>query len=134
MKIGELASHAEVNVQTIRFYEREGLLRKPDRAPNGYRTYTTDDAERVKFIRVCQGLGFALREVRQLIKLHGVASGSVRPVPSAQARQNIVSIAHERLSSIEEKIEELSRMKMLLQSVIGSLSSTDSPRCPAAVT
>lgn len=129
MKISELATHADVNVQTIRFYEREGLLRKPDRTPNGYRMYGREDAERIRFIRVCQGLGFTLREVRQLIRLHGLASGSKHPSTNTQ---RIVTIAQERLISIEAKIEELSRMKELMQGVICSLSSAASPRCPAA--
>jgi MerR family transcriptional regulator, copper efflux regulator len=132
MKIGELAAQTEVNVQTIRFYEREGLLRKPERTLNGYRTYQREDSERVRFIKICQGLGFTLREVRQLIQLHGVAmSSNKRPAMSAQSAQKIIAIAQDRLATIEEKMQELARMQAEMQRVIRSLSSTASPRCPA---
>src|ERR1700757_4910695 len=70
MRIGQLAASAEVNVQTLRFYEREGLLRIPQRTPSGYRSYDQSDLDRVRFIRLCQGLGFTLREVHQLLHLH----------------------------------------------------------------
>jgi DNA-binding transcriptional MerR regulator len=70
MRIGELAARAEVNIQTLRFYEREGLLRLPERTAAGYRSYAESDLERVRFIRVCQGLGFTLREIYQLLELH----------------------------------------------------------------
>jgi DNA-binding transcriptional MerR regulator len=133
MKIGELAAQTEVNAQTLRFYEREGLLRKPERTLNGYRTYQREDTERVRFIRICQGLGFTLREVRQLIQLHGVAMSShQRPAISARSAQEIITIAQDRLGTIEEKMQELARIKAEMQRVILSLSSTASPRCPAA--
>jgi DNA-binding transcriptional MerR regulator len=70
MRIGELAVRAEVNIQTLRFYEREGLLRPPARTPSGYRSYTVSDLERVRFIRLCQRLGFTLHEIQHLLILH----------------------------------------------------------------
>jgi len=78
MRIGELEDRVSVNVQTIRFYEREGLLRKPARTLGGYRSYEQQDLDRVTFIRVCQGLGFSLREVSQLIRLHRVTISADR--------------------------------------------------------
>src|SRR5271165_6959995 len=60
MRIGELAERAEVNIQTLRFYEREGLIPPPERTASGYRSYALSDLERVRFIRICQGLGFTL--------------------------------------------------------------------------
>ena len=79
-------------MQTIRFYEREGLLRKPTRTPGGYRAYEQQDLDRVQFIRVCQGLGFTLREVRQLIRLHRVTA-SPGGTMSAQTVGEILSMA-----------------------------------------
>lgn len=70
MRIGELAARAEVNIQTVRFDEREGLLRAPIRTASGYRSYAESDLERLHFVRLCQGLGFTLREIQQLIHLH----------------------------------------------------------------
>lgn len=132
MRIGEVAAQAEVNVQTVRFYEREGLLRKPARTPGGYRSYERHDLELVKFIRVCQGLGFTLREVKQLIRLHRVNApdGHASPV-SPQSIREIVSIAEERIASIEEKMCALARMRGELRGVIEVLSANPPLRCPA---
>lgn len=70
MRISELARRASVNIQTVRFYERRGLLREPARTASGYRSYEQADLESVVFIRWCQRLGFTLNEVRQLLELH----------------------------------------------------------------
>lgn len=132
MRIGELARQADVNVQTIRFYEREGLLRKPVRTPSGYRSYERQDLERVEFIKACQGLGFTLREVKELIRLHRVIPLPDRkPQMSPQAVKEILSIAEERVASIEEKMRALSTMRSEVQSVIRALSGHASPQCPA---
>lgn len=133
MKIGELAARSGVNVQTVRFYEREGLLPKPARTPGGYRSYQIADVDRVRFIRVCQGLGFTLREVSQLIHLHGVANSRAHdPAVSRRSSDRILLIARDRLHSIEEKIDQLSRMRVEMLGVVRSLSSSATPRCPAA--
>jgi MerR family transcriptional regulator, copper efflux regulator len=63
MKIGEMARRAEVTIDTVRFYERRGVLPPPDRLPSGYRVYDTAAVERVRFARELQGLGFTLDEV-----------------------------------------------------------------------
>jgi DNA-binding transcriptional MerR regulator len=133
MRIGELAAQTTVNVQTIRFYEREGLLRKPSRTPGGYRSYERQDLERVQFIRVCQGLGFGLREVRQLIRLHHVTqSPDHHASMTPQTIRLIVALAQERIASIEEKICTLSRMLSEMRSVVEALSSPAPVRCPAS--
>jgi DNA-binding transcriptional MerR regulator len=64
--IGELAREAEVNVETIRFYEREGLLKRPPRPPNGWRVYGEEAVWTVKYIRLAQKMGFSLGNVREL--------------------------------------------------------------------
>lgn len=133
MRIGEMAAEANVNVQTIRFYEREGLLRKPARTPGGYRSYERQDLERVNFIRVCQGLGFTLREVGQLIRLHRVTiSPDRRAMMSPQTVRQIVVLAKERIQSIDEKIAALSRMRSEMAGMVQALSSDSLVRCPAA--
>jgi DNA-binding transcriptional MerR regulator len=128
-----MAAQAGVNVQTVRFYEREGLLRKPARTPGGYRRYEPQDLERVRFIRVCQGLGFTLREIKQLIRLHRVGSSpDYGASMSINAVREILTIAEERVASIDEKMESLSRMRSDMQTVIRALSGSGAPRCPAA--
>lgn len=67
MRIGELATTTGVDVETIRYYEREGLLQPPARQPNGYRAYGKDQLERLAFIRHCRALDIPLAEVRRLI-------------------------------------------------------------------
>lgn len=135
MRIGEIAAQANVNVQTIRFYEREGLLRKPARTPGGYRSYERQDLERVNFIRVCQSLGFTLREVQQLIRIHRVTVMPDRQANmSPEAVRQIVSLAGERIVSIEDKIATLTRMRCEMMSMVEALSSESPARCPAART
>ena len=69
MTIGELAERAGVNVQTVRYYERRGLLAKPRRTDSGYRTYTDVTLDRLRFIRRAQELGFTLSEIGELLVL-----------------------------------------------------------------
>src|SRR5271166_5176709 len=105
MRIGELAARAEVNIQTVRFYEREGLLRAPIRTASGYRSYAESDLERLHFIRLCQGLGFTLREIHQLIQLHSSHSKyKGRTVMEPAAVKEIVEMANDRLAAIDEKV------------------------------
>ncbi len=68
MKIGELAAATNTPVETIRFYEREGLLPEPQRTPANYRVYGPEHAERLAFVRHCRGLDMALDEVRVLLR------------------------------------------------------------------
>lgn len=69
LKIGELARKAAVGVETVRFYEREGLLEEPPRRESGYRAYPEDALQRLRFIRGAKRLGFSLREIRDLLAL-----------------------------------------------------------------
>jgi DNA-binding transcriptional MerR regulator len=135
MRIGELAARAEVNIQTLRFYEREGLLRRPMRTPSGYRSFEESDLERVRFIRICQGLGFTLREIHQLVQLHKSVSASrgTRTIQPAAVRE-IIELANERLAVINEKISALSTMRADLAQLVESLTVyPESPvTCPAS--
>lgn len=69
MKIGELARRADVDVQTIRYYEREGLLEAPSRTSSGYRTYGPQHLERLSFVRHCRSLDIPLAEIKRLVSL-----------------------------------------------------------------
>ncbi|VTU01458.1 family transcriptional regulator : MerR family transcriptional regulator OS=Candidatus Entotheonella sp. TSY2 GN=ETSY2_48225 PE=4 SV=1: MerR: MerR-DNA-bind [Gemmataceae bacterium] len=69
LKIGQLGTRSGVGVETLRFYEREGLLPEPERLPSGYRQYEAEAVERVQFIRVAQFLGFQLKDVKELLAL-----------------------------------------------------------------
>ncbi|MCH8048022.1 MAG: MerR family transcriptional regulator, partial [Planctomycetes bacterium] len=69
LTIGQLARRAEVGVETVRFYEREGLLEEPARRPSGYRQYDEGVVDRLRFIRRAKQLGFTLKEIRELLSL-----------------------------------------------------------------
>ncbi len=80
MKIGELARRAACRVETVRFYEREGLLPRPERSSGNYRLYTAEDAARLVFIRNCRSLGMALAEIRVLLGCRGEPDTDCRAV------------------------------------------------------
>jgi MerR family transcriptional regulator, copper efflux regulator len=133
MRIGELAARAGVNIQTLRFYEREGLLRAPVRTASGYRSYQESDLERVRFIRVCQGLGFTLREIHQLLRLHkDLSKYHGETVMKPLAVREIVEMANERLAAIDDKIKVLNSMREELTSLLKALTGDSPAACPVS--
>jgi MerR family mercuric resistance operon transcriptional regulator len=131
MKTGELARQAGVNIQTIRFYERERLLGAPPRTPAGYRCYSRQDLERVIFIKTCQQLGFTLEDIRALAGLHDRLTPGVGSRAGEAARLEIAAIAQHRLRQIDEKLRQLSEMRAHLQALCDSSAPDAEPRCPA---
>ena len=73
LTIGKLARKSGVNVETIRFYERKGLINQPEKPPEGYRRYPAEAGVRVRFIRNAKELGFSLREIKELLTLAGTS-------------------------------------------------------------
>jgi MerR family mercuric resistance operon transcriptional regulator len=133
MHIGELARSAGVNVQTIRFYERQALLPTPMRNSSGYRSYDRSDLERVTFIKRNQELGFTLIEIKQLIQLHGSMSSrpkDLRRKPSEVLA--IISLGRERLQVIDEKVRMLRLMRKQLASVVQQLETMSAMTCPVS--
>ena len=112
MSIGQLAKSAQVGIDTVRFYERHGLLPKPQRKASGYRQYSAEDARRLVFIRRAKDLGFALADIGELLKLRGQGDGSGRNV--ARVR----SVAKQKLQTVEAKIAELERLRDVLQELV----------------
>ena len=109
LTIGALAQAAGIGVETVRFYERKGLIPEPPRTRSGYRQYPGDTVDRVKFIRRAQGLGFALREISELLDLRVDEVAACGPV-EAQAR--------EKLEQVAGKIQALRRMETALQRLV----------------
>ena len=105
MKIGEVADRGGVNLQTIRYYEREGLLPQPPRLPSGYRVYSEPTVRRVRFIKRAQELGFTLAEIRELLSLR---------IDHDRDRSEVRAIAEAKVADIQEKIRTLSSMKEAL--------------------
>lgn len=102
--IGRLAKSAGVGVETIRFYEREGLLSEPPRTESGYRQYHPDAVERLGFIRRAKALGFSLGEIRELL-------GLAEPTGD---RARVKALTEHKLAEIERRIDELRRMRRAL--------------------
>lgn len=119
LSIGGLAHAAGVGVQTIRFYEREGLIDAPPRKSSGYRVYSEDAAVRIRFIRRAQELGFTLREIRELIALQTDASADC---------EDVRAVALAKVAEVERKIADLTSMKSSLHSLIGSCDCTGTMR------
>jgi len=108
LTIGKLASAADVGVDTVRFYERAGLLKKPARTASGYRLYNAADAARLRFIRRAKALGFSLDEIVELLKLN---DGGGR-------RSAVRALAQRRLAEIEQKLVDFSRMRDTLRRLV----------------
>jgi MerR family mercuric resistance operon transcriptional regulator len=107
LTIGKLAKEAGVNLETVRYYERRGLLPKPPRSTSsGYRQFPEDAARRLRFIRRAQELGFSLKEVGELLSLR-----VSRRTTSAAIRAR----AEAKVADIQEKIRSLESMKKTLQ-------------------
>ena len=105
MKIGEVAERGGVNLQTIRYYEREGLLPAPPRLASGYRLFTEDTVRRVRFIKRAQELGFTLAEIRDLLSLR---------VDESRSSGEVRSFAEAKIADIDSKIRSLVAMKRAL--------------------
>ena len=105
LTISQVASAADVNVETIRYYERRGLVPAPRRTPSGYRQFAEDAVTRLRFIKHAQDLGFSLKEIQELLALrvrHGGACDTVQ----RKTRQKI--------ELVEQRIRDLQRIKRTL--------------------
>jgi len=120
MKIGSLARQTGVGVEAIRFYERKGLIEQPPK-PNGggFRAYPQEVAQRIRFIRQAQELGFSLRETSELLSLRATATGDCGDVRER---------ASTKLTEVNQKIEQLGRIKSALEQVIDACPGQGSLR------
>ncbi len=118
MTIGRLARSAGVNIETIRYYQRRGLLVTPRKPPGGVRRYQPDTLARLRFIKRAQELGFTLREIGDLLKLGDGSCNETR------------AIAEHRLADIETRIRDLASMRATLGKLIRSCRAGSQPSCP----
>lgn len=128
MTIGQLAAQAGVGVETVRYYERRGLLPEPPRKPGaahhaGYRQYDAGALARLRFIRNAQELGFTLAEIRELLELR-VAEGTTC--------RDVKARAETKLADVERKIAELDQLRRALSSVAARCGGGELPaeECP----
>ncbi len=105
LTIGQLAKRAGVNIETIRYYERRGLIPKPSRRESGYRQYTWETVTRIQFIKRAKELGFSLREILELLSLR---------LDPATTCGDVKKRAEVKIADIEEKIRILQGMKKAL--------------------
>ncbi len=105
LTIGQLAKRANVNVQTVRYYERRGLIPDPPRRESGYRLYSQNDIARIQFIKRAQELGFSLKEILELLFLR---------VDPDTTCGDVKRTAEAKIGEIEEKIRDLQKMKEAL--------------------
>lgn len=117
MKIGEVAKQSDVGIETIRYYEREGLLAEPKRRPSGYRQYDQSVVARLQFIRRTKELGFTLAEIRELLGLWFDANTRC---------EHVRHRAEQKITDIDDKIRSLQKMKRSLKRVISECESKDS--------
>jgi Hg(II)-responsive transcriptional regulator len=122
VRTGQVARQSGVNVQTLRYYERRGLLQAPPRRPSGYREYTSDAVGVVRFVKRAQELGFSLDEVESLLDL---AEGG--PPNCDKARD----LAAEKLAELEGKIASLRAMQGSLRRLVATCAKPRHQReCP----
>ena len=111
MTIGRLAKEAGVNIDTIRYYERHGLLPRAVRRESGYRQYAADDIERLTFIRRAKELGFSLADIAELLSLSADRHSDMRGVKRK---------AEEHLADVKRKIRELQKVRRGLKTLIAA--------------
>ena len=124
--IGDVAEAAGVGVETVRYYERRGLVPQPGRAMGAYRRYGADHVHRIRFIKRAQDLGFTLEEIESLLKLE-----------DGTDRRSIRRIASARLEETRRRIADLQRIERVLAHLLHECEThAKSPRCPiiAAIT
>jgi len=119
LTIGMLAKSASVNVETIRYYERRGLITQPQKPLQGYRSYPAATQERLLFIKRAQELGFSLEEVANLLSL-GEANC-----------EQVQGMAEEKIHKVRAKINDLQRMEAVLDKLLSQCrNNADSSPCP----
>jgi len=114
LTIGSLAKAAEVNIETVRYYQRIGLINEPAKPAQGYRIYSDEILSRIKFIKRAQQLGFSLQEIEELLKL-GEGKG----------RCNDVRLrAEQKRKQIDKQIKDLKKLRATLSGLINSCEKT----------
>jgi DNA-binding transcriptional MerR regulator len=122
LSTGQVAKAGGVNIQTVRFYEREGLLPPPRRSASGYRQYTEDAVRIVMFVKRAQELGFTLREAKQLVRLRSLGPKRAETAKAA---------AEAKLHDIDEKLRDLTAMRAALASLVDACRRCGGPiTCP----
>ena len=119
MRIGQIARSAGVHVETIRYYQRIGLINLPKKPHRGVRSYNDDDFRRLRFIRRAQRLGFSLEDIRALLDL------------SSSDCQQVQELAEQKLKLVKGKLKELRKIQSALTKTIQECAKREKPEsCP----
>lgn len=121
MKIGQVAARAGVNIDTVRYYERRGLLEEPERRPSGYREYPEETVPLIRFVKRAQDLGFTLKEIDELISLRDGAG---------KHRKEVRALAEAKMRDINQKLARLQAMRSALNGLLESCACGQRPACP----
>ncbi|WP_395612204.1 helix-turn-helix domain-containing protein [Allosphingosinicella sp.] len=121
LAIGALARRTGVNIETIRYFERVGLLDKPDRTEGGHRVYSEQHIRALSFIKRSRDLGFAQDEVRAILSLGG---------PDGACCDEVRDIASRHLEKVRHKLADLARLEHLLATTVDRCSGGHVPNCP----
>jgi MerR family mercuric resistance operon transcriptional regulator len=121
LSIGDLSKRTGCNIETVRYYERVGLMPKPPRSAGGHRLYRADDLKRLSFIRRSRKLGFTLDEIRALL---GMVDGGA--VTCAEVK----SLTMNHLGTVQRKIKDLRKMESALREMAATCDGGDIPDCP----
>jgi MerR family mercuric resistance operon transcriptional regulator len=119
--IGKLSKRSQVNIETIRYYEKIGIMPKPPRNSSGYRIYSVPHLERLSFVRRSRELGFSQAETRKLLTLvdeHQYTCAEVREMTIKQR------------STVRNKIKDLRKLEQALTSMVDECAGGDVPDCP----
>ncbi|MFK5915712.1 MAG: Hg(II)-responsive transcriptional regulator [Woeseiaceae bacterium] len=123
LTIGFLAREADVNIETVRYYQRFGIIDEPPKPLEGYRIYSSETVDRIRFIKRAQQLGFSLKEIAELLELGDGNCDDVR------------IRAEEKRTHVEEQIKDLKKLKKTLDKLITSCQSENSSsHCPIVET
>ena len=117
--ISKLAKELSINIETIRFYERKGMIQQPEKPTTGYRHYTDEIRNRIRFIKRSQDLGFTLEEISTLLEL------------KYQSCDETQKLATNKLAKVQEKIADLTRLEKALKSLLIQCDdNADERSCP----
>lgn len=109
MTVGQLAKKVQINIETVRYYERRGLLPEPIRSESRYRQYTENDVARILFIKRAKELGFTLKEISELLSLK---------IDSETTCGDVKKLSESKIANVEEKIRDLQKIKKKLEELV----------------
>ena len=121
LSIGGLSDKTGVNIETIRYYERENILPKPSRSDGGRRIYNNEDVRRLNFVHKCRNLGFSLKEIVSLMSLVDTGNFTCKQVHE-------LTLVH--VKEVSEKIENLKRVERVLLEMADRCGKGSIPDCP----